>query len=60
MKRVIPHALRHAVLLRRCGTAFRKKRLLVTRSRVCAAAFYAAARTGWQVPFNKASFNKAP
>jgi len=21
MKRVIPHALRHAVLLRRCGTA---------------------------------------
>ena len=46
VKGVIPHALRHEVLLRRCGIVLRKRRLLVMRSRVCAAALHAAARTG--------------
>lgn len=33
MKRVFPHALQHDVLLRRCGIAFRKRRLFNEKAR---------------------------
>ncbi len=49
MSGLIPHALRHEVLLRRCGTVIRKGAFLSYGPVSAPRHSHAAARTGWHL-----------